>query len=255
MSHAHGARGFPHLYDASNRKGDAPQLANEMRGEQASSNTLGRHHHAKLTAGFTLIEVMVVIVIVTLLSAIAVPTVSRRLDANLARGVTESVAIMFRNARLNALGRGAATAIRFDAGQITIVEAVQGTTCGVIPGCATLPVNSCTNALNRFMAGGGPTLINQQLATFDATRQGSLATSMGYQLGGGLLSTTSAVDICFTPMGRTFVRAGATSAALDAVAFTPLTSSAQVRVVEYAGVGAARFAVLAPNGAARAVHQ
>jgi prepilin-type N-terminal cleavage/methylation domain-containing protein len=218
--------------------------------------SLSRSSPRKTHTGFTLIEVMVVIVIVGLLSVIAVPTISRRMDANRARGTTESVALLFRNARLNALGRGAATAVRFEGGRMAVMEAVQGTTCNpaVVPGCDTLPINSCTSRVDRFIVGGGPDARNRELMTLDATQNGSLAVTMGYQLG-GVLSTAVAVDICFTPMGRAFVRTGPSTAGLDAVPFLPLTSSAQVRVAQYAGAGPVRFAVLAPNGAARAVHQ
>lgn len=201
--------------------------------------------------GFTLVEVMVVVVLVALMSAIAVPLLSRRMDANGARGVTEAVASMIRGARLHALGRGAATAVRFEAGNVVVLEAIQGPGCGAIPGCATIPVNSCTAPLNRF-AIAGP--LNQQVGALDATGGGVYGATMGYQNAGALTNDT-AVDLCFTPLGRTYIRSGASRGALDVSPFQRLTSSGQVRIAEAGGAGAARFAVFGPNGAARAVHE
>lgn len=204
--------------------------------------------------GFTLIEIMVVIVIITLLAAIAVPSIAARLRSERARAVTEGVAGMFRGARLNALGRGAATVVRFEGGALTVLEAISGPGCDVsaIPGCTTIPVSSCTDIVGRFAAANQT---SQELGNLDATDAGELTVTMGYRLLGGALSTNGAVDVCFSPMGRAFVRGGASSSALDTVPFQPLTTSAQVQVVNPNLASAIRFAVIAPNGAARAVHQ
>lgn len=206
------------------------------------------------TRGFTLIEIMVVIVIITLLASIAVPSIAARLRSERARSVTEGVAGLFRGARLNALGRGAATLVRFDSGRLTVLEAISGPACDVVavPGCTTIPVSSCTDVVSRFAAASQT---SQELSSLDATDAGELTVTMGYRLLGGTLSTNNAVDVCFSPMGRAFVRAGAGSAALDTIPFQPLTTSAQVQVVNPTLPSAVRFAVLAPNGAARAVYQ
>jgi len=206
------------------------------------------------TRGFTLIEIMVVIVIITLLASIALPSIAARLRSERARSVTEGVAGLFRGARLNALGRGAATVVRFEGGQLTVLEAISGPTCDIaaVPGCTTIPVSSCTDIVNRFATANQT---SQEIGNVDATNAGDLTVAMGYRLLGGTLSSDSAVDICFSPMGRAFVRTGASSSALDAVPFQPLTTSAQVQVVDPTLPSAVRYTVLAPNGAARAVYQ
>jgi prepilin-type N-terminal cleavage/methylation domain-containing protein len=146
---------------------------------------------------FTLIEVMVVVVIITLMSAMAIPTMRRRLESNRTRAGAENLAALFRSARLNAMGRGAATVVRFASGQVEVREAVLGPGC--LPansGCATVPVNSCTDAVNRFAAGGN----NRQIANINVTQGGDLLATMDYRAAGALVASPG-VDICFTPLG------------------------------------------------------
>jgi prepilin-type N-terminal cleavage/methylation domain-containing protein len=203
------------------------------------------------TRGFTLIEIMVVIVIITLLAAIALPSISSRLRNERAHAVTEAVATLFRGARLHALGRGAATAVRYDTGRMLVLEAISGPGCNTaaVPGCNTIPISSCTDIVGRFAAGS---LIAQQVGELPDTTEGGTLTS-AFLLAG--VNAGNAVDICFSPMGRAFIRAGASSAALDSVPFQPMTTSGRIRVQVVGGAGGARSAVLAPNGAARAVHE
>lgn len=205
------------------------------------------------SAGFTVIEILVVVLIVTLLAAIAVPGISKRARGNRARALAEQVATAYRGGRLNALGRGAATVVRYDqtAGTVTVLEAIQGTvvaTAGLGAACATMPVNSCTASLTQWDPGA---TTNQVLSTANITGEGDFTTSMQARAADGTASSNPVIDICFTPAGRTFVRGGATAAALPA--FVPMAGSARVAITDPEGV--VRVAAIPPNGAARTVRE
>jgi prepilin-type N-terminal cleavage/methylation domain-containing protein len=195
-------------------------------------------------AGFTIIELMVVVVIITLLAAIAIPLVSKRMRASRARQETEQVAQIFRTARMNALGRGAATLVRYTAAnaQFDVLEGIQGS--AQVAGCTTLPASSCLNPGTRFDAGSPD---SQVLTTFTfggaANTEGFIYT-FGYRPApGNPLNTGAAVvDICFTPVGRTWLRTLGGP-------FTPMVGSAQFTVNDN---NAVRVTAIPPTGAARA---
>ncbi|MCC7535827.1 MAG: prepilin-type N-terminal cleavage/methylation domain-containing protein [Deltaproteobacteria bacterium] len=65
------------------------------------------------TSGYTLLELMIVIVIVAVVSALAVPGIINTLRENRTYQGASDIARLFRQARLDAVGRGAATAVRW----------------------------------------------------------------------------------------------------------------------------------------------
>ncbi|HSC85960.1 MAG TPA: prepilin-type N-terminal cleavage/methylation domain-containing protein, partial [Polyangiaceae bacterium] len=79
-------------------------------------------------AGFTLVELMVVVLIITILAVIAVPGISRQLANRRARTSADFIATLYRNARLRAMARGSAVLVRFDAAtsRYEVREAIWG---------------------------------------------------------------------------------------------------------------------------------
>lgn len=205
---------------------------------------------ARGLAGFTVIEILVVVLIVTLLAAIALPGIAKRAIGNRARGITQEVASAYRSGRLNALGRGAATLVRYDqvAGTVTILEAIQGPAAAQGPLCATMPVNSCTTAMAQW---DPASTTHQTLSTIDITGGGDFTSSMLFRDVTGAAASPAVIEICFTPAGRTFVRGGAATAASST--FAPMAGSARVAITDPNGI--IRYAAIPPNGAARTMRE
>jgi len=187
--------------------------------------------------GFTLIELIAVVLIITVFASLAIPTaVSQMRDRRIQESARE-IALVYRQARLRAMGRGAAVLVRFDTDNFTVLEARQGPTAGA---CADLPVSSCLDT--QWVS--NPTLSRVVDGHSEATggEYGDVTIGM-------VDATDNAVDeleVCFTPMGRTFARESIN----DGVAFTPMTE-AYLASVSRPGVTRTREVVLMPNGTAR----
>lgn len=207
-------------------------------------------------AGFTLIEMLVVVIIITVLAVIAVPSIQNRMRETRSREATAQVATIYRNARMRAMGRGAATLVRFTSssaprGRIEVREALKSAQETATAGCAVLPSQSCS--LPTWIdAGAGVPADNQRLEYFDPSEspayKGLYLQLRGYQ--GGSLAQTTYADVCYTPLGRTFVRYSA------AATFQPLTSVLQADVFRSTNgsardIGLPRFVLVLPSGASR----
>ena len=203
---------------------------------------------ARATRGFTLIELMVVVVIITGLASLAVPSILRQMRDRRTRQAAEEIAMLYRQARLRALGRGAAVLVQYrKATGFQLREAVLGGA-GT---CATLPTTNCTTT----NWGQGPTVANgdQLISSFDPTTgpyagveaQGH-ASSPNTKGGSALYNSdnTDTLDICFTPMGRTLFRI------LAAGQLAPMTGIPVISVSRASG-GLTRVVVVPPNGMAR----
>ncbi len=182
--------------------------------------------------GFTLVELMVVVLIVAILAAIAVPSLVERLRERRSAEAAQRIAALYRGARMRAMGRGAAILVSFDSGVFTVQEA-QRPPLEENANCVGEPASSCVNT-DWSKATNYTTL-----SRFDPAHRSeyeNLTVS-------ATPATATHVDVCFTPMGRAYYRT-------DTQPFsTPMVQVSTYTVARSGGL--TRTVTVLPNGTAR----
>lgn len=191
---------------------------------------------------FTLIEMMVVVLIITLVATIAVPAVSNRMRSNRTAQAAETLSTIFRTAQSQAMGRGSAVLVRYNAGTFQVLEAIVGATNAPNAGCARLPESSCTVPATRWNAGSDRF---QQVDTYDFVTSGNHTVTAEISAATPVATTT--LDVCFTPSGRTWSRTDPTAPLVR------MNAAATFTVARPDASGFPRVVALSPTGAARVV--
>jgi Tfp pilus assembly protein FimT len=185
---------------------------------------------------------MIVVVMIGVIVTLGIPAISAQMRDRRTNQAAHEVALLFRQARARAMGRGGAVLVHFDSGTVAQGKIEVREALDVDPShCLSLPATSCSLAnwnaaattQNRLVTQFNPSLIgafsNVQLKVFTADN-----TAAG-----------SAVDICFSPLGRPFRRLSfsANFAAMNEVPY--------VEVSPIDGAGPTRTVLVLPNGASR----
>jgi type IV fimbrial biogenesis protein FimT len=192
--------------------------------------------------GFTLVELMVVVVIITVMAVLAVPTLGRQLKNRYTEQAAQELALLYRGARAQSLGRGSAVLYRYESsptsGQamVEVREAVRG---GIDLAGAALPISNCALAdwpraplIRGFDTSASRHYRELKVVAVDQNN-----------------ATLARFDVCFSPRGPARVRYATNDA------FQTLAEILAFNVFETQADGAAfgltRRTLLLPNGSAR----
>ena len=186
--------------------------------------------------GFTLIELMVVVVIITVVAGLAVPSAVVQMKERRVQEAARNIAMLYREARLQAVGRGAAVLFRYRDGEVNVLEAVEGP----LAPCPSAPVASCNHPWVAEPAS------SRRSATYSAISSSGDLAALTVDFTNSTGSALSEFEVCFSPNGRAFFR----PVISDAVPLAPL-NEALSSTLRRPGMGRARTVVLLPNGTAR----
>jgi prepilin-type N-terminal cleavage/methylation domain-containing protein len=188
--------------------------------------------------GFTLVELVAVVAIIAVFATLSIPTVVNQLRDRRVQESARDIALVYRQARLRAMGRGSAVLVRFASGGFSVQEARVGTA----GACGDLPSSSCTKT-----TWAGTSTQRRFVDGHTEATSGEMS-NINLAIVNNANVPVTALEVCFTPMGRAFARASAND---DAVAFAPLNEAYRVNVTRPGGTIRSRAVVLMPNGTAR----
>jgi prepilin-type N-terminal cleavage/methylation domain-containing protein len=187
--------------------------------------------------GFTLIELVTVVLIIGITAALATPAITSQVRERRSRDTAQRIALLYGSARMRALGRGAAVLVRYrsDTG-FSVIESIQGATAAAAQNAASV---TCADQPGLGCVANDWTAPDTSRVLSTLVPQSNLTVTVN----DSSATTKAQMDICFTPLGRSFISFDGTSPK-TAMVGTPTID------VQRAG-GLKRTVAVLPNGMAR----
>ena len=188
---------------------------------------------------------MVVVILIGVLAALGVPSIASVMRDRRTNQAAHEVALLYRQARSMAMGRGAAVLVHFDGaanGKLEVRESLDPT--DVTGRCMSLPATSCSAA--KWDAASP---YNRLVSSFDVNNSGRYSNvKLAFFQADGT-SAGSQVDVCFSPLGRPYRRYSFTGA------FLPMNEVPYLEVnrvdASNKPEGMTRTVLVLPNGTSR----
>lgn len=238
------------------------------------SITRRRTRARRSSRGFTLIELMVVVLLIAMLAALAAPSMTRARNDRLTFSYARQASEMVHNARARAAGRGAAQLVVYTKalgtrGALLVYEAHDGLTAASSPVEGPNPVSSCRNARQWDNVPALTATTTQRWTlveglNLNASEAGAIQNTENIimdGLAGTAVATPTAVvawALCTTPNGTTYFGSGADAQAAigQMQLLPPFTGVAEVDVARHVPAGTAivglnRRVVISAGGAPR----
>jgi prepilin-type N-terminal cleavage/methylation domain-containing protein len=206
---------------------------NKLRARPAHRPSIGG-----LRAGFTLIELMLVVSLIGIMSAIAVPSVLRLMQDRRSQRDALTLLVTLQDAHTRAFGRGGAVVMTITKGAAGApsVVGISESSFDINGAGRLIPNPACNGVLPANNTAWWQAAPNE--TDFELVLNGTI-------LGGGNLGAGSSVFLCFTPRGQTMARPS------TAVSWRKLDAVLTFQLKASGSTGIMRQVDVLPNGLSR----